>query len=330
MPVRFSIECLGRPSLQQNLTNHGLHAKNPKTRFGNVAFPLVLGEPCRSPIEIKMFDDPNNPQHLMESLFALVETLHGHQSWYGIATDKLAATSLPKPLELLYAKLGNMPNDRECPFPFSTQDHLVPFELLRNEDSRLWFAAENQGCWQAYTETSGDDPPVWFTAEESDPVLEHPSLANFLVTLCLQELTMGCPYLFAGDDLPTQLGAHGHRLTPLWTKGLFPGFGRLLNPQFYLVDGHVLLFDKGWIGFRHAEEAEPYANALQDAKRIHPPETLSMAEYLAKPDRNPTAVRLYYERLARDYQAQADLFSAKAEACLQASRDGEPSGPERV
>lgn len=259
----------------------------------------------------------------MESLFAFVDTQFGIRPWYGIASDKLAAVPLPRPLELLYGKLGNMPNDREQPFPFSTQDHLVPFEMLRISESRLWFAAENQGCWQAYTETNGADPPVWFIADESDPVLEHPSLANFLVTLCLQELTMGCPYLYAGDDLPSKLNASGHRVTPLWTKGLFPGFDHLRDPKFYLVDGHVLLFDKGWIGFRYEEEAEPYSKVLDSATRIHPRNTMSMADYLSQPDRNPTVVRIYYERLARDYQAQADLLRAKADECWRASRSDE-------
>lgn len=267
-----------------------------------------------------MFDDQSNPDHLMNSLFAFVETQYGIQSWYGVAADKLAAVSLPRPLEILYGKLGNMPNDRERPFPFSTQDHLLPFELLRLHDRRLWFASENQGCWQAYTETEGTDPPVWFTADESDPVLEHPSLANFLVTLCLQELTMGAPYLYSGNDLPSKLGSNGHRVTPLWTKGLFPGFDQLRNPKFYLVDGHALLFDKGWIGFRHEEEARRYAETLHDANRIHPPKTMSMSDYLAQPDRNPMAVRIYYERIARDYQAQADLYQAKADECWRASR----------
>ena len=272
-----------------------------------------------------MFDDPNSPQHLMQSLFALVERLHGFQSWYGVAADKLSAVPLPKPLELLYGRLGNMPSARGCAFPFSTQDHLVPFELLSIQDSRLWFAAENQGCWQAFTETSGEDPPVWFTADESDPVLEHPSLANFLVTLCLQELTMGSPFLHAGEDLPAQLKSHGHRVTPLWTKGLFPGYDCLRNPHFYLVDGHVLLFDGGWIGFRYAEEAEPYARTLQNTNRIHPPKTVPLNDFLAAPDQNPLAIRIYYERLARDYQTQADAFRAKADACLRASNNAMPN-----
>ncbi len=259
-----------------------------------------------------MFDHPDDPRHLMKSLFAIVKTLHGLRSWYGIAEDKLSAVQLPLPLRLLYGQLGNMPGSHDSPFPFSTQDHLVPFELLRVENSRLWFAAENQGCWQAYTELNGDDPPVWFIADATDPVLEHPSLANFLVTLCLQELTMGCPYLYAGEELPKQLEACGHRVTPLWTKGLFPAFDRLLNPVFYLVDGGTLLYDKGWIGFRSPDECERFANALVNANRIHPPETLPISEFLARPDRNPIAERIYYERLARDFRMQADQLVAKA------------------
>jgi hypothetical protein len=271
-----------------------------------------------------MFDHPDNPRHLMESLFAVIDELAGRRSWYGISPQKLAAVELPQPLSMLYGELGNMPSGRDHPFPFSTQDHLVPFELLRTENSKLWFAAENQGCWQAYTETSGDDPAVWFTADETDPVLEHPSLANFLVTLCLQELVMGCPVLYAGEELTKKLKACGHRVTPLWTEGLFPGYDRLRNPQFHFIDGRVLMFNDYWLGFQYAELSETFSDALDGCNRVHPPETRSMADYLASPDRNPMAVRLYYERLARDYQAQADLFQAKANECLRAADDGEP------
>ncbi len=80
-----------------------------------------------------MFDHPDDPQHLMQSLFALVDTLHGRRPWYGIAAEKLAAVNLPGPLAQLNGTLGNMPGDRENAFPFSTQVHLVPFELLREE-----------------------------------------------------------------------------------------------------------------------------------------------------------------------------------------------------
>ena len=93
-----------------------------------------------------------------------------------------------------------------------------------------------------------------------------------------------------------------------------------------IVSGHFRFRHKiTWFPVNsYAEEAEPYAEALRDANRIQPPKTISMAEYLAQPDRNPTAVSIYYERLARDYQTQADLLKAKADACWRASRSGEP------
>ncbi len=257
----------------------------------------------------------------MQSLFAIVDRQRGRRSCYGIAAEKLAAVDLPLPLAQLYGELGNMPGDRETPFPFSTQDHLIPFEFLRVQDSRLLFASENQGCWQAFTETTGQNPPVWFVAEEDEPVLEHPSLANFLVTLCLQEMTMGCPILYAGEELPDKLKACGHRVTPLWTEGLFPGYDRLLNPVFYLVDGGVLLYDKGWIGFSSSYESDQFAGALVDATRIHPPKTMPMSEYLARPGSSPIAERLYYEHLARDFQQQADQLQAKASECRRAAEN---------
>jgi hypothetical protein len=84
------------------------------------------------------------------------------------------------------------------------------------------------------------------------------------------------------------------------------------------------MFNEYWIGFQYAEQAETFSSALDKCNRVHPPETRPMSEYLASPDRNPMAVRLYYERLARDYQAQADLFQAKADECLRAATSDEP------
>lgn len=262
-----------------------------------------------------MFDHPNEPQHLVDSLVAFVDQWHGIRPWYAIAPAKLNAVSLPKPLSRLYGSLGNMPGSDGRPFPFSSNDQLLPFELLRLEDARLLFAVENQGCWRAYTEAAGDDPHVWFRVDEDKPELEHPSLANFLVTLCLQELTMDCPALYAGEKLRKELESTGHRVNPLWLDGLFPGFDQLLKREFFLVDGRALLVDDHWIGFQTLEEADRYSDALQDATRIHPfeAETLSMSEYVLRPDRNPMLERIFYERLARDFQTQADEMQAKAD-----------------
>lgn len=278
-------------------------------------------------VAVAMFDHPNDPQHLIDSLIAFVEVTHGIRPWYGISSEKISSVSLPRPLARLYGSLGNMPGFENRPFPFWQQDRLLPFEFLRVENGRLLFAVENQGCWRAYTEPSGDDPPVWFAIEEGRPEIEHPSLANFLVTLCLQELTLACPILYAGEGFVEKLEAEGHRVNPLWLQGLFPCLDELRTLTFHLANGRFLIKDNGWIGFRHADDAAPYASVLETARRIHPPKSGgSMAEYLASPDRNPTVVRLYFESQARDFQAQAGLLAAKAAECRCLAQGGEPVG----
>lgn len=272
-----------------------------------------------------MFDHPHEPEHLLDSLIAFVEVTHGIRPWYGISAEKLSSVSLPRPLARLYGSLGNMPGGEDRPFPFWQQDRLLPFEFLRAENGRLLLAVENQGCWRAYTEPSGDDPPVWFATEEGAPEIEHPSLANFLVTLCLQELALGCPILYAGEGIIQRLEAAGHRVNPLWLEGLFPCRDQLRKPTFHLADGRILIRDDGWIGFRYPDEATPYATVLEHARRIHPPQTASLAEFHAMLERNPMAARIYYESNARDFQAQADSMQAKADECRRLAQGGQPN-----
>jgi hypothetical protein len=275
-----------------------------------------------------MFDHADNPDHLLDSLIAFVKTRHGYvlPRWYGISAEKLSSVRLPRPLARLYGSLGNMPGFRDWPFPFAQQDYLLPFEFLSVERGRLLFAVENQGVWRAYTEPIGDDPPVWIVTEEDRPEIAHPSLANFLATLCLQELSIGCPILYAGEELIRKLEAAGHRVNPLWLEGLFPLLDQLRKPTFHLADGRHLLYDDGWIGFSNAEEAAAYAPVLEQARRIHPPQkTESIAKYLAGPDRNPLVVRLHFESLARAFQAQADSLKAKADECRRLALGDDPA-----
>lgn len=261
-----------------------------------------------------MFDHPD-PKHLIDSLVAFVEEWHGMRSWYGVAPDKLAACELPVPLANLYAALGNMPGTRGGPFGFSHQDTLLPFEWLQTENGRLLFALECEGCWRAYTRLAGDDPPVWFFFDEGKPELEHPSLANFLVTLCLQEITLSSTVTYAGDGLVDRFASRGFRVTPLWIHGSFPGFDGLLNNTFHLVEGRAIIFRDQWIGFRFTDDELYFEKGLHDAKRIHPPATASIADFLADPSTYPVAKRLVYERLAREHQAQADLHQSRADEC---------------
>ncbi|QDV16360.1 hypothetical protein Pan153_09870 [Gimesia panareensis] len=270
-----------------------------------------------------MFDHPQNPTHLLDSLINFVDDWQGIRSWYGVSEEKLNAVPLPQPLARLYGALGNMPGFDGRPFPFWHQDYLLPFELTRTEQGRLLFALENQGCWSALTEPTGDDPPVWIIAEPDEPVLKHPSLANFLVTLCLQELTLGAPCLYSQDGIKTTLDQAGFRVNPLWLHGLYPCLDQLLETQFYLVEGHALVYQDNWIGFASLEAAEPFAELLTEANRMHPPQTASMAEHLAQPDVSPMVKQIHsdqFKRVARDYQQQADSLQAKADECRRAAQ----------
>ena len=273
-----------------------------------------------------MFDHPQDPVHLLDSLIAFVDEWQGIRPWYGVSEEKLQAVTLPQPLARLYGALGNMPGADGRPFPFWQQDYLLPFELTRNEQGRLLFALENQGCWSALTEPTGDDPPVWIIAEPDEPVLEHPSLANFLVTLCLHELTLGAPCLYSQDGIKTTLEQAGFRVNPLWLHGLYPCLDQLLQTQFYLVEGHALVYQDHWIGFSSSEAAEPFATLLTEANRMHPPQTGNLAEYLAQPDANPIVKRIHFERLARDFQQQADSLQAKADECRLAAEQALQQG----
>jgi len=142
------------------------------------------------------------------------------------------------------------------------------------------------------------------------------------VTLCLQELTLGHPILYAGEGLIQKFEAAGHRVNPLWLEGLFPCLDELRKPTFHLADGRHLIFENHWIGFHNADEAAAYAPVLEHARRIHPPQMGSFDEYLASPDRNPEVVRWYFEGEARKFQAQADSLQAKADECRRLAKGG--------
>ena len=282
-------------------------------------FARVALAPLDPPYELEklsLFDDPANPEHLIDSLLAFIETWNGGlPSWYGVSEEKLSAVSLPRPLRRLYAAVGNMPGERAYRSAFSHQDTLLPLEWLSSRGSQILFAIENQGCWRGYTEAQGDDPPVVFAFDEGEPEREGPSLANFLVTLCLQEITFGSPVTYAGDGLVEAFSNAGFRVTPLWLHGLFP-IGNQLEPRTYhLVEGQAILLGDHWVGFRFDEDEERFSPSLRNARRIHPLEAVPVADWLNVPSISAFAKKMVYERLARQHQQQANLEQARADEC---------------
>lgn len=250
----------------------------------------------------------------MDSLLAFVEEWTGYvPSWYGVADEKLSATPLPKPLHRLYGTLGNMPGREGRPFAFSGQDTLLPFEWLRADGNRILFAVENQGCWRCFTDSQGDDPPVWIAIDDAAPELAPISLANFLVTLCLQEITMGAAITYAGEGMVEAFSKAGFRVTPLWLHGRFPCGDEWLPHRFHLVEGGALVQEDHWVSFRFGDEE--FSAALGEATRISPCEHRSVADRLYDPSIWAFAKKQVYERLARDHQQQADLQQSRADEC---------------
>ena len=263
-----------------------------------------------------MFDDPANPDHLIDSLLAFIESwVGGLPSWYGVSEEKLAATPLPRPLRRLYGAVGNMPGKGELRSAFAQQDTLLPYEWLQSYGDRILFAVENQGCWRCYTEARGEDPPVWFAFDEGEPHLQAPSLANFLVTLCLQEIAHGCQVGYRGDRLVDAFCRAGFRVSPLWLHGLFPAGNELERRSYHMVEGRALLFRDHWVGFRSTQEEDHFSRALTNATRITPPKAVPVADFLADPSTSAFVKKIIYERLAHDHEQQATLQRSRAEEC---------------
>lgn len=261
-----------------------------------------------------MFDDATNPEHLIDSLLAFIQEWYGWlPSWYGVSDEKLSATSLPEPLRRLYAAVGNMPGREGAPFVFSHHDTLLPFEWLRSDDDRLLFAVENQGVWRCYTEASGVDPPVWIVVDDGEPELAPCSLSSFLVTLCLQEITLGSQFTYAGDRLIESFSATGFRVSPLWMHGEFPLGEQWKRLAYHLVEGRALIQGDHWVGFRFSEDE--FLPALSEARRISPPTVLRMTDWLADPSTPGFVKKMHYERLARQHQQQADMEQSRADEC---------------
>ncbi len=207
-----------------------------------------------------MFDNRDDPEHLLRSLELFLGKWYGTlRGWYGIAPEKLALATIPDPLRRLYAFGGNCPGKNAWCSAFSNQDHLCPFELLQTKDGRLLFAWENQGVWCCGTLSEGLDPPVWLSVDGGPWQPLCGSLAQFLVTLCLQETVVGSTHFASQDGLVDYFSGRGKHVSPLWLNGPFATVShgsRLVLKSFHLVDGKLLIMDDYWCGTNDGELAQ--------------------------------------------------------------------------
>jgi hypothetical protein len=262
-----------------------------------------------------MFDNRSDPEHLLSSLHFLLGQVRGpFRAWHGIDPDKLAQSALPDPLRRLYSFAGNCPGDNPWASAFSNQDHLCPFELLRFENDRLVFAWENQGVWCCGTLAHGKDPAVWVRFDQPEWLPLCDSLAQFLVTLCLQELVFGSSFLGHADNACALSKSHGKHVSPLWLNGPFPSpfeDGPMRERSFHLVDGRMLIIDNDWCGTNDEELASQLPELLKPQRE--PEVRRSSVPLWENPELPSTVKRLHLQSLAMLEEEQARFHAERAQ-----------------
>jgi hypothetical protein len=267
-----------------------------------------------------MFDQRDDPEHLLSSVESFVGLWHGlPRNWYGIAPEKLAETKIPEPLRRLYGFAGHWPGDNFWSSAFAHQDCLVPFELLATRQGLLVFAWENQCVWRCGTATEGRDPQVWISVDDEPwrPLCD--SLAQFLVTLCLHETIFGARHLGSAENVTSYLMTKGRHVTPLWLDGPYAsvsGEGWLVWHSFHVVDGRLLVLNDHWCTTNDAE----VAHSLPDL--FKPPPEPAPEFRTGKPRWEnpaiPASVRRHQlECLARQHEEQADFHAKRASSYRQ-------------
>lgn len=259
-----------------------------------------------------MFDQRDDPDHLLHSLESFLRLWHGFPpNWYGIAPEKLAQAAIPYPLRRLYAFAGHWPGANLWYSAFGHQDCLAPFELIEASDGRLIFAWENQGVWSCSTTPEGKDPPVWVRIDDAawQPLCN--SLTQFLVTLCLHETVFGAEHLGSAKSVTQSLKEAGMHVTPLWLEGPYVSSSRdqpLAPLSFHVADGGLLVLNDYWCGTNNAEVALSRPELFKPRRQ-----KLTTVEPFWEDPIIPAFVRKHHlEFLARQHEEQAQFHSKRA------------------
>lgn len=218
-----------------------------------------------------MFDERNQPSELLFSLKRFLHLWYGDKpAWHGTSEDKLATVQLPTTLRELYRLVGNWPADNWWGSAFAKQDVLLPFEMLTIVDGKLLFAFISEGGPKIGTEREGADPPVWYREENGPWIQFCDSLAQFIVTLCLQETVFNAKHRGTMPQISKYFESKNRHVAPLWLDGPFVPFNNS-EPRrysFHLVDWKYLVFNDGWCG---TNLPEPWRDFPELFKPEEPP-----------------------------------------------------------
>jgi len=199
-----------------------------------------------------MLEFKDNPKKLMRELDRFLSIYYGDlQLEYKPDLDELASWKIPQPLKDLYTFAGKYPGKYGI---FDTQDSL---KINSGEDTyggKVLIVDENQGCWSCYTETEGNDPPVWtehYGWKKDSPKwkLVNNSLSQFLVTFCLREALYASTYHFRFEekieDTVSKIRKQEYEVILLWQGIYYPVEDHVMSESnsFYLIEDSILVQD---------------------------------------------------------------------------------------
>lgn len=179
--------------------------------------------------------ESSNRFERMDALCEFIEFWLGpRQADFGEPAEEVRRLCLPMPLRRLYEFAGRWPGfdaryeSRDCVGAFSIQDALSRLNKLEFDDQgKVSFLTENQGCWVCKTLLNDEDPPVWCDGDRYDSngeVLRGEqmvcdALSPFLVTFILQEITLGSRCHLLDDGLSDSFEADREVAVPVWRNG---------------------------------------------------------------------------------------------------------------
>lgn len=198
----------------------------------------------------------DSPHELMQALERFLSVYFGdRQVENQIDTDEIAGWNIPQPLKDLYSFVGKYPGKQGI---LSSQDVLyINSGQGKTYGGKIIVVGENNGCWSCFTDTEGEDPPVWtenYGWKDDSPKwkLVNDSLSQFLITFCLQEAIFASKYLYRGNFkvlVPT-LKLQGYEVTTWQGRYLWEGYfeDREGITDFHMIEDAVLISSDGWCG----------------------------------------------------------------------------------
>ena len=216
----------------------------------------------------------DNPKRLMLELDRFLSVFYGdRQVEYKPDLDEISVWNIPQVLKDLYLFAGKYPGKHGT---LNTQDGLIIHSGKTTYQGKILIVSEYQGCWHCFTETEGEDPPVWtedYGWKDDSPrwKLANNSLSQFLVTFCLREALFASTYSsrFQGkiEDTVSNIGKQGYEVVLLW-QGKYLPVEDYVMPQtdsFYLIEDSILVRDtwnSSWCGTNY-KNADRLLNLIQ-------------------------------------------------------------------